>query len=185
VPATSSRGKALFYATRCGLESAQLASLAAEGLDGSAEFLAATQSNLAEQAYVAALGEGPPFAVNAAVGADLGIDAETQTRILDDLNVNPAEVDDREDWRKELEDQVEAESGPIDDSDVDLTDKFAKEGDPGVKQEMTLTCECTECGYTLFIAAGREGKFFGDDYKCPECGCNKSKFNIDAVADGA
>ena len=84
-----------------------------------------------------------------------------------------------------MEDQVEAESGPIDDSDVDLTDKFAKEGDPGVKQEMTLTCECTECGYTLFIAAGREGKFFGDDYKCPECGCNKSKFNIDAVADGA
>ena len=27
---------------------------------------------------------------------------------------------------------------------------------------MMLTCECEECGYTLFIAAGREGKFFGD-----------------------
>ena len=40
-------------------------------------------------------------------------------------------------------------------------------------------CECEECGYTLFIAAGREGKFFGDSYKCPECGAPKSKFKID------
>ena len=62
-------------------------------------------------------------------------------------------------------------------ADVDMTDKFAPPS--GKEDEMMLTCECGECGYTLFIAAGREGKFFGDSYKCPECGAPKSKFTID------
>ena len=62
-------------------------------------------------------------------------------------------------------------------ADVDMTDKFAPPS--GKEDEMMLTCECGECGYTLFIAAGREGKFFGDSYKCPECGAPKSKFKID------
>ena len=36
--------------------------------------------------------------------------------------------------------------------------------------------ECTDCGYTLFPAAGREFKFFPDSFKCPECGSPKDKF---------
>ena len=42
--------------------------------------------------------------------------------------------------------------------------------------EGTNEYECTQCGYTMFPAAGREFKFYGDDFKCPECGCDKSKF---------
>ena len=37
--------------------------------------------------------------------------------------------------------------------------------------------ECGNCGFTLFIATGRESKFFGDTFKCPECGAAKSEFN--------
>jgi rubredoxin len=37
--------------------------------------------------------------------------------------------------------------------------------------------ECGACGYTLFIAKGREFKFYGDDFKCPECGAAKDQFN--------
>lgn len=37
--------------------------------------------------------------------------------------------------------------------------------------------ECSDCGYTLFVAQGRETKFFGTDFKCPECGASKDKFN--------
>lgn len=37
--------------------------------------------------------------------------------------------------------------------------------------------ECSECGYTLFIAKGREFKFYGEDFECPECGAGKDKFN--------
>lgn len=32
------------------------------------------------------------------------------------------------------------------------------------------------CRYKMFVAVGREFKFFGDDFKCPECGAGKSKF---------
>lgn len=28
----------------------------------------------------------------------------------------------------------------------------------------------------MFVAQGREFKFFGDDFKCPECGAGKNKF---------
>jgi len=33
--------------------------------------------------------------------------------------------------------------------------------------------ECTQCGMTLFVAKGREFKFFGDDFKCGQCGAGK------------
>lgn len=36
--------------------------------------------------------------------------------------------------------------------------------------------ECKKCGYTIFPAAGREFKFFGDDFTCAQCGCGKEEF---------
>lgn len=36
--------------------------------------------------------------------------------------------------------------------------------------------ECGNCGFTMFIAQGRESKFFGPGFKCPECGAPKSDF---------
>ena len=36
--------------------------------------------------------------------------------------------------------------------------------------------ECTKCGYILFHAQGRESKFFGAGYSCPQCGCGKDEF---------
>jgi len=36
--------------------------------------------------------------------------------------------------------------------------------------------ECTNCGYTLFPAKGREFKFFPASFTCPECGAGKDKF---------
>ncbi|KAG5185572.1 hypothetical protein JKP88DRAFT_194413 [Tribonema minus] len=41
--------------------------------------------------------------------------------------------------------------------------------------------ECGSCGYTLYVAKGREWKFFGDDFKCPECGASKGKFQEKGV----
>lgn len=37
--------------------------------------------------------------------------------------------------------------------------------------------QCGDCGYTLFPAAGREFKFYGDDFVCPACGAPKGKFD--------
>jgi len=187
VTRTSERGKVLFYASRVGVASDALRADAAEGLDNSLEFLAASQAGLADQAYASAIkgkGRERPFSANAAAAAALGLDAAAAARVLEDVNRVPGEDDDKAEWLKDLEAKVADESGPLPTADeVDTEDKFAPKGED---DEMMLTCECGECGYTLFIAAGREGKFFGDSYKCPSCGAPKSKFKIDdANAGGA
>jgi len=46
------------------------------------------------------------------------------------------------------------------------------------EQEKELKAfSCGECGYTIFPARGREGKFFPDDFKCPTCGSPSSEFS--------
>jgi rubredoxin len=36
--------------------------------------------------------------------------------------------------------------------------------------------QCEKCGFTIFPARGREGKFFPDDYKCQMCAAPKESF---------
>eukprot|EP00285_Hemiselmis_virescens_P003985 CAMPEP_0173414904 /NCGR_PEP_ID=MMETSP1356-20130122/84572_1 /TAXON_ID=77927 ORGANISM="Hemiselmis virescens, Strain PCC157" /NCGR_SAMPLE_ID=MMETSP1356 /ASSEMBLY_ACC=CAM_ASM_000847 /LENGTH=448 /DNA_ID=CAMNT_0014377113 /DNA_START=17 /DNA_END=1363 /DNA_ORIENTATION=+ len=43
--------------------------------------------------------------------------------------------------------------------------------------------ECTKCGFTLFVAKGREFKFYGDDFKCSGCGAGKEAFKDNSLAD--
>jgi rubredoxin len=35
---------------------------------------------------------------------------------------------------------------------------------------------CNNCGYTIFPARGREGKFFPDNFRCPTCKAPKESF---------
>ncbi len=39
-----------------------------------------------------------------------------------------------------------------------------------------VIAECGSCKYTIFVAPGRESKFYGSGFKCPECGASKDKF---------
>lgn len=50
----------------------------------------------------------------------------------------------------------------------------ARSGEPA--KAAVHAYQCTDCGYTLFPAAGREFKFYGDDFVCPACGAPKDKF---------
>ncbi len=36
--------------------------------------------------------------------------------------------------------------------------------------------QCSSCGFTIFPARGREGKFFPDSFRCPNCGARKEAF---------
>jgi rubredoxin len=64
------------------------------------------------------------------------------------------------------------------------TENAAKEDAPNwkhvitsKKQEMELKAfSCSKCGYTIFPARGREGKFFPDNYKCAMCGAGREAF---------
>ena len=64
----------------------------------------------------------------------------------------------------------------IEEKDIEANEKAKEWGDD---DEMTSTSgafECGNCGYTLFVAKGREAKFFGVGFKCPQCGADKDKF---------
>lgn len=50
----------------------------------------------------------------------------------------------------------------------------ARSGEPA--KAAVHAYQCSDCGYTLFPAAGREFKFYGDDFVCPACGAPKDKF---------
>lgn len=52
----------------------------------------------------------------------------------------------------------------------------AEAGDDDVPESTSNVYECGQCGFTLFVATGRESKFFGTDFKCPECGAAKKEF---------
>lgn len=43
--------------------------------------------------------------------------------------------------------------------------------------------ECMECGHTMFIAKGREMKFFGESFTCPDCGALKDRFRPKDIED--
>jgi rubredoxin len=46
----------------------------------------------------------------------------------------------------------------------------------GSEQPTSNVYECGQCGFTLFVAQGRESKFYGSEFKCPECGAAKEQF---------
>lgn len=92
-----------------------------------------------------------------------------------------------------LRDSVDKDGNVIDpDDDIDPDMRITEEdlnkykededdGDdelagPGAK-------ECGSCGYTLFIAKGREGKFFSSAFKCPNCGAPRDQFKTIDVSE--
>ena len=71
--------------------------------------------------------------------------------------------------------KVDGDGNLIDEKDKEEAER---EGDTGSSSEGgTNVFECGECGYTLFVAQGREFKFFPESFTCPECGATKDKFN--------
>ena len=51
-----------------------------------------------------------------------------------------------------------------------------KEEPKAVDSDAPHEYECKQCGTTLFVAKGREFKFFGDNFKCGTCGAGKEFF---------
>jgi len=90
-------------------------------------------------------------------------------------------------WKSVLTEEFVEEDVKEEDSYESLVsaeerEDFKKREEEKKKVEETETTstdnarECGDCGFTLFIAKGREFKFYGDSFKCPECGASKDKF---------
>ena len=82
-----------------------------------------------------------------------------------------------EQQRRELE-ELKAKVRDDEGDDFEMKENpFEEENEePATESKAGKVVECQECGFTLLIGKGRESKFFGKDFKCPECGASKSKF---------
>lgn len=80
----------------------------------------------------------------------------------------------------ELEQRYNKKGQRIDENGHVIDEKDKQQNELDAEDETpSLTSgayECGNCGYTLFVAAGREAKFFGTGFVCPECGAKKNEF---------
>lgn len=114
----------------------------------------------------------------------LGLDKDTATRIFEDES-SDGFLSDREKMYGGQARKYDAKGRPVD-RDGKLEDpedqkKAEEEGEEEEEMPTSNVMECSECGYTLFIAKGREFKFFGEDFKCPECGADKKSFKAKVI----
>lgn len=151
---------------------------------GGKVILETSQKAMAEAAYRNAVSEGGKEQQSLTVGWEvLGLTQETAERIFNEA----AEVDFQS--RREIQFKGSAKKyddkgrrinkdGSLEnpsDKDDDGEDDSGSGGDGGSSTKANIY-ECTECGYTLFPAKGREFKFFSSTFRCPECDCGKDKF---------
>ena len=106
----------------------------------------------------------------------LGLNKETAVRIFED-EAAEGFMTDREKMYGGQSTKYDAK-GRIIDKKGEIVDEEERQAAENEEEEESASnvYECGECGYTLFVAQGREFKFYGDDFKCPECGAGKDKF---------
>lgn len=163
------------------------------------------QNEMAESAYrdaVAEAGKGGQTKMTEGWKV-LGLDKEKATEIFEETKALGF-LTRQELWKKQEEDAVKEEmlererameklrnsidkDGNIIDPDADIDpDKLITDEDLNQDYEEDkdgdddpttgLAKECGNCGYTMFIAKGREGKFFSSAFTCPQCGSGKDQF---------
>ena len=134
-------------------------------------------SAIAEAAYRTAVQAAGKNQKSLTIGWEvLGLDKETATQIFEE-EAKKGFVSAREEMYGGQTQKYDRKGRPIGkDGNLvnpeDQAESKAKEEDG----PSSNVFECSECGYTLFVAQGREFKFYGDDFKCPECGAAKDKF---------
>ncbi len=135
----------------------------------------------------AVLGVKPEIAAEILEEMEGGQGIDRDLRPPESSALDPRSKEDIEAARqKEIDDlkaRVQADEG----DDFEMKDDPFADDDSGAgaqDESPGKVVECGECGFTLLIAKGREFKFFGKNFKCPECGAAKSKFTeIDADGD--
>mmetsp|Transcript_16588 Transcript_16588/g.23446 ORF Transcript_16588/g.23446 Transcript_16588/m.23446 type:complete len:425 (+) Transcript_16588:82-1356(+) len=138
---------------------------------GGEQIVTAAQTAMAEQAIRESAGDGDELPEGYEL---LGVSEERCKEILAEMKESSIENLKAMEKEEESERQTEA-----------LLEKNAKEKvkeNEGTNKN-NVAYECEKCGYTLFVAKGREWKFFAESYKCPECGAGRAHFVEKQVGD--
>lgn len=149
--------------------------LASSYRSGGATIVANAQTTIGQAAYKSAVIAGGPDQTTLTLGWDLlGLTKEVAERIFDACKKDNFESDAKKLYGQPQQ-QYDDKGRKIDESGKPLEGE-EDEDDSGADSPTGSVFECSDCGYTLFPAKGREFKFFPDSFTCPECGAPKSKF---------
>lgn len=109
----------------------------------------------------------------------LGLDEETAQSVFEQVSKTGFKSK-REEIYGGKKQKFDKKGRKIDDDgnilDPEEAAKAKEEDDDSGGAPGTNFYECSNCGFTLFPAKGREFKFFSASYVCPECGAAKDKF---------
>lgn len=108
-------------------------------------------------------------AVDTAAAEALRITATDAERMFDEVVVGRIRVAEEERAATAAAESEDASKPAV--ADLDYP---ARSGEPA--KAAVHAFQCSQCGYTMFPAAGREFKFFGAEFVCPTCGAPKDKF---------
>jgi rubredoxin len=135
-----------------------------------------SQQAMAEAAFRTSVLEGGKDQKTLTMGWEvLGLDKDTAVRIFIEEE-DEGFVTAREKMYGGQSTKYDAK-GNIIDKDGKLKDPDNAIGDDEDAQPTSNVMGCQDCGFTLFIAKGREAKFFGEGFVCPECGATKDRFD--------
>jgi rubredoxin len=134
---------------------------------------------MAEAAYRATVQKGGKNQKSLTVGWEvLGLDEETAKRIFEE-EAEEGFMSYRETMYGGQTTKYDKHGNVLDDKGKLVDPESAEGGDDDDEEDGSsagMIQECGNCGYTMFVAKGRDFKFFGDDFKCPECGAAKDQF---------
>mmetsp|Transcript_15079 Transcript_15079/g.32947 ORF Transcript_15079/g.32947 Transcript_15079/m.32947 type:complete len:491 (-) Transcript_15079:58-1530(-) len=138
-----------------------------------------SQQAIAEASYRAAVLAGGKSQKALTVGWEtLGLDRDTAERIFAE-EAEEGFLSDREVMYGGQTTKYDKKGRRLDKEGKIEDPEEAKAAEEEQEEEaVSGAYECGECGFTLFVAEGRESKFYGSDFKCPECGAGKDKFTV-------
>jgi rubredoxin len=180
----SSAGKLLFFGSRI-LKSAEgkaalspirdMIKSSYREIEVAETMVETSQQAMGEAAYKSAVQASGRDQTSLTVGWEvLGLDKDTATRIFQE-EAGEGFVSDRQKMYGGQSRKYDAKGNRLDkDGDLEDPENAIGGGDDGKPTSNVMGCK--DCGFTLFIAKGREEKFFGPGFKCPECGSGKDRF---------
>jgi len=147
-----------------------------DGVISGEDIVEKSQIAMAEAAYKSAVASAGKKQSDMTIGWEvLGLDEETAIKIFEEVAGEGFLTQTQAKYAAKQQ-KFTAKGGKMNDDDEEVVNPDDADDDDDVSSASGNVQECTECGFTLFVAEGRDFKFFNSGFTCPECNAAKDKF---------
>ena len=147
-----------------------------DGVISGDEIVEKSQLAMAEAAYKAAVAAAGKKQSELTIGWEvLGLDEEVATKIFTEVAGEGFLTQTQAKYAAKQQ-KFNAKGGKAEEDDSLPEKAKDDDDDDDISSASGNVQECSECGFTLFVAQGRDFKFFNSGFTCPECGASKDKF---------